>query len=537
MSVSWVFYHMARADFLERVRRYSFLVTLAGALYLAYAVAAEKVWIVVGNDYRGVYNSAWIGMLMTICCSTWLSLVGFYIVKNSLRRDTDTRVGQILAATPMRKDAYTLAKTFSNFAVLACMVIVLMLAAPVMQIMRGEAYSFSLWKLWSPFIFLALPTMFLTASVATLFETVPVLRGGVGNVAYFFLWTATLALGANGLDDPAGLQLLYRSARTTLSSIDPSNLQNFHFSLTIGGRRAVHTFLWNGIDWDVRVLSMRLLWIAVGIGMVLLAALFFHRFDPSKEWFKRRAQEAPQTSAIPSAVPLPAVPLPAVPFNGSQNPAAVSISANQLTPVVRRSGGSRFVRLVISEVLLMLKGQRWWWYIVAAGLLIAQLASPLSSARQGVLVVAWIWPILIWSQMGCRESRTATGPLLFSCERSLTRQLPALWIAGVVVAALTGGGVALRLAAISDWQGLATWASAVIFIPSLALALGIWSSSNIPFEALYTVWWYVGPAHHIPELDFIGTTSSSSRPVMYLLFAAILLAFSYWGRRNRLAYA
>jgi hypothetical protein len=139
--------------------------------------------------------------------------------------------------------------------------------------------------------------------------------------------------------------------------------------------------------------------------------------------------------------------------------------------------------------------------------------------------------------MGCRESRTATSPLLFSCERSLTRQLPALWTAGVVVAALTGGGVALRLAAVSDWRGIATWASAVLFIPSLALALGIWSSSNIPFEALYTVWWYVGPAHHMPELDFMGTTSASSRPVVYLLFAAILLAFSYWGRRNRLAYA
>ena len=33
-----VLYHMVKADFLERVRRYSFLVILAGALYLAYAV-------------------------------------------------------------------------------------------------------------------------------------------------------------------------------------------------------------------------------------------------------------------------------------------------------------------------------------------------------------------------------------------------------------------------------------------------------------------------------------------------------------------
>ncbi len=82
MNSAHVLYHMVRADFLERVRRYSFLVTLAGALYLAYGVAAEKVWIVVGNGYRGVYNSAWIGMLMSVCCSTFLSLVGFYIVKN-----------------------------------------------------------------------------------------------------------------------------------------------------------------------------------------------------------------------------------------------------------------------------------------------------------------------------------------------------------------------------------------------------------------------------------------------------------------------
>lgn len=42
MNTSRVIYQMARADFLERVRRYSFLLTLAGALYLAWAVGAKK---------------------------------------------------------------------------------------------------------------------------------------------------------------------------------------------------------------------------------------------------------------------------------------------------------------------------------------------------------------------------------------------------------------------------------------------------------------------------------------------------------------
>jgi hypothetical protein len=525
MNALRVLYHMARADFLERVRRYSFLLTLAGALYLAYSVATENVKIIVGGGYRGVYNSAWIGMLMTVCCSTFLSLVGFYIVKNSVQRDADTRVGRILAATPMPNAFYTLAKGLSNFAVLACMVLVLMLAALAMQFMRPEARPIALWQLWSPFLFIALPAMFLTASLALLFETLPILRAGVGNVLYFFLWTAGLVLaGQAHLDDPTGIQLLLRSTRAALQSAG-SNPAKFQFMLTIGPERASRTFVWNGIDWTARILLIRLLWVATAIAIALLASLFFHRFDPARQWLSRRIQPPSASSA----------PITSEEHTPTSSP--VSITASHLTRLGRTSARLRFAQLVASELRLMLKGQRWWWYAVAAGLLVGELASPLSAARQGVLVAAWIWPILVWSQMGCREARHATGALLFSSERALTRQLPALWTAGVAVAALTGGGVGIRLLMTGDWPGLAAWISAAIFIPSLALALGIWSGSSIPFEALYTVWWYVGPAHQTPSLDFVGTTLTSSRPADYALAAVLLLAVSYCGRRVRLGYA
>ncbi|MGO9087125.1 MAG: hypothetical protein ACLQBK_18045 [Candidatus Sulfotelmatobacter sp.] len=524
MNPAHVLYHMIRADFLERVRRYSFLITLAGALWLAYAVAAEKMWIVVGNGYRGVYNSAWIGALMAICCSTFLSLAGFYIVKNSVQRDSDTRVGQILAATPMRKDFYTLAKTLSNFAVLACMVLILMLAALAMQLMRAEAHTFSLWKLWAPFLFFALPTMLLAASVAVLFETLPGLRGGVGNVVYFFLWTGAITLGVTGLDEPTGLQLLYRSTRSQLQAIDPSNSGKFQFSLTIGGEHAVRTFLWNGLDWTAGVLLMRLVWIAAAAGLALLASLFFHRFDPARSWRKQRAQVAP-SNAVPAE-------------NGSAPPrSTISPSAAHLTPLIRTSGRSRFLQLVISELRLMIKGRRWWWYAGAAGMLVGQIVSPDPSVRGGFLVAAWLWPIFLWSQMGCREAGYATSPLLFSSERSLSRQFPALWSAGVLVALLTGVGVGIRLALAADWHSFAAWLAGALFIPSLALALGVWSGASKAFEAIYTVWWYAGPAHQMPGFDFMGTTPASSSPVLYALAALALLAISYWGRRMRLAYA
>ncbi len=525
MNAPRVLYQMVRADFLERVRRYSFLVTLAASLYLAYAVAAEKVWIVVGNGYRGVYNSAWIGMLMTICCSTFLSLAGFYIVKDSVQRDTVTRVGQILAATPMRKDFYTIAKTLSNFAVLACMVIVLMIAAVFMQLTLGEAHSFSLWKLWSPFILLALPSMLLTASLAVLFETIPGLGGGFGNVVYFFLWTAGIGLGATGLDDPSGLQLLYRSARSTLRAIDPTGPDNFNFSLTIGGEHAVRTFPWNGIDWTAKVLLMRLLWIGTAIGLALVASVFFHRFDPARNWGKRRSKASGDSKASSDDE-----------VQTSSTPTD-SIGAAHLTPLARKTSHSRFIQLVMSELRLMIKGQRWWWYVAAAGLLIGQFVSPEPLVRSGFLIAAWIWSLLLWSQMGCRESRYATRSLLFSSERSLSRQFPALWSAGVLVALLTGGGAGVRLLLAADWHSLAAWLAGVVFIPSLALALGVWSGGSRAFEAIYTVWWYMGPAHQIPGIDFMGTTPASSSPGIYATAAAILLVAAYLRRRQSLGYA
>ena len=523
MNAPRVLYQMVRADFLERVRRYSFLVTLAASLYLAYGVAAEKVWIVVGNGYRGVYNSAWIGSLMSICCSTFLSLAGFYIVKNSVQRDADTRVGQILAATPMRKDFYTVAKTLSNFAVLASMVGILMLAAVAMQFTLGETHSFSLWKLWSPFLFLALPTMLLTSSLAVLFETIPGLRGGLGNVVYFFLWTGAIGLGATGTDDPTGLQLLYRGSRRALQAIDPSNPDHFNFSLTIGGEHAVRTFPWNGIDWTGPVLSMRLFWIAVALGLSLTASVFFHRFDPARSWGTRRQKksEAPKETTTEK----------------QQTGVTSSTTAAHLTPLPRENARSRFAHLVVSELRLMLKGQRWWWYVAAAVMLVGQLVSPDTRARAWFLIVAWIWPLLLWSQMGCREFRYATRSLVFSAEHSLSRQFPALWTAGMIVALLTGAGAGIRLMIAGDWHSLAAWFAGAFFIPSLALALGVWTGGSRAFEAIYTIWWYIGPGHQIPGLDFMGTTPVSSSPLSYALAAGFLIAAAYLRRRQSLGYA
>jgi hypothetical protein len=283
--------------------------------------------------------------------------------------------------------------------------------------------------------------------------------------------------------------------------------------------------LWKGIEWTGALLATRVGWMLVAALVALLAAVFFHRFDPAREWRRRRTPKA-----VGKRVPVEALVAAKAIVEEDAWPVG-------LTPLHRVGARTNFGQLVVAELRLMLQGQRWWWYAGAAGLFVACLASPLSAGRSGVILAAWIWPLLLWSQMGSREARWSTGALLYSAPRTLGRQLPAAWVAGVLVAMAAGGGLAIRLALAGDAQGLAGWAAGAMFIPSLALALGIWSGTAKWFEALYTVWWYIGPMHHTPGLDFMGTTAASSRPGLYALFAAVLVVSCWVRRRTQLGYA
>jgi hypothetical protein len=538
---------MVKADFKERARRTSFLVTLAFTVYVGYETFAGGIVINL-DKYRGVYNSAWVGALMAAVTSCFLSLVGFYIVKGSIERDEQTRVGRILAATPMTKTFYTVAKALGNFAVLSSMVAVMAVAALLMQLLRGEDRVVHVGALLGPLALIALPVMAFVAALAVLFETLPVLRGGVGNVVWFFAWMALLVVGApptagNGphyatrveFADFTGLGTIFTSSREAMLKINPKFTDSFSFN--IGGMRPTETFLWNGIDWTAARIAGRLEWAVIALLAALLAAVFFHRFDPARAGLTRRRKklEAPAgggAGAVQDVAGLGGSGFGEVGFGGMG-----AAWNGMLTPLARVGARTRFGHLVVAELRLMLQGQKWWWYAGAAGLFIGCLSSPLEAGRGGVILAAWIWPLLLWSQMGSREARWGTGALLYSSPRTLGRQLPAAWVAGVLVTMATGGGLAIRLLLARDAAGLAGWAAGAVFIPSLALALGSWTGTGKWFEAIYTGWWYIGPLHHIRNADFMGTMAVSCTPGLFLLLAALLMASCWVRRRAQLGYA
>ena len=510
MTTLRLLYHLARADFLERARRTSFLFAVALGLFLGYSVNAGQIGISLG-DYRGVYNSAWVGSMMALVVNTFLSLAGFYIVKNAVQRDLDTGVGQIMAATPLTRLQYVVGKWLSHLAVLMALVLVLVAAAIVLQLTQREVPEFDLPALLLPMLVLTLPMMALTAAAAVLFETIGWLRGGLGNVIYFFVWSFGLTASivppiesASGFPEPVGLSLLYFSMSAAAKAAFP-DFSGTEFTLGSAGGdpRLLQTFVWNGLTWTPGIILGQLLWVGVALGLVALAALFFNRFDATRAG-SRRTPAAPEPADTPATVPAPTVP---------------AAAAHTLAPV--SLGRSRFGAVWLAELRLLLKGQRWWWFVVAAGLIIAGLASPPEVGRQYLLPVAWIWPALIWSQLGNREAAHRTGQLVFAAPRAVWRQLPAAWLAGVALAAVTGSGVLVTLLRTGDTPGLAAWAAGALFVPALALCLGVVSGGSKLFEITYLLIWYIGPLNNTPPLDYTGSTGHS-QPLAFLVAALAL---------------
>jgi hypothetical protein len=368
--------------------------------------------------------------------------------------------------------------------------------------------------------------MALVSAVAVLFESIRFLSGGFGNIVYFFAFAMFIPLVANTNIHPAfepiGLLILQTDMSKALVAVHPDYNGDFSLgpsqppeSLGLDLEAATQTFLWQGMHWTSDILLIRFGFFVLAIGLTLFSALFFDRFDPSRS----KPRRIKNTASTPTIEPV----------STSQ---AVSQPIH-LTPLSASTNHFAFVRILISELKLLLKGQRLWWYLAMLGFILAGLFNSPEVARQYILPFTWIFPILIWSGLGNREIYNNTQQMVFSSATPLMRQLPAQWVGGFLVTTLTGSGVFINLLTAGDTTGLLAWTSAAIFIPSFALASGVWSNSRKLFEVLYMVVWYVGPLNNIPPVDFLGSNSDGNIG-FFIPFSLALIVAAFVGRARQL---
>jgi hypothetical protein len=527
-------WRLARADFLERTRRPAYFVSLLVMAWLAHgmlpsATAGYRTFSM-QDLYRPAYGPEWVGTLVGTMSGLYFVLVGFYLVKGAVDRDRVTGVGQILAASRLSRRRYLAGKALSNFLVLASMLVLALAVALVTQQLLGEDRRFDPFATALPLFALGLPVAAVVGAGAVLLESMPGLAGGLGNVVWFVASMAALATGiidseskATGAPDLLGFSPVARSTYETLHALHPDvpvNTKALAMGVNVDSHWkgvAQQTFPWHGLAWDVRTLGGRMVWFAAALAFVALASLVFDRFErPARAragralrpatWFARRG---PQARTVPAAVRVSALPA--------------------------ATRGGAFAGLVRAELALLLHGRATTWLLGAAGLMIATLLAPLDAVRMGLLPTLAIWPVLVVGALGARERQHATEALLFSAPRPVTRQLAAAWAAGTLLLAALGAFAMLRLVLAGHAEVAAGWLFGSALVPALAIALGTWTGGTKFFEVLLLFAWYIGPMHHVAELDFTGVTVARS-PAQWLAYGAVLaglLATAWAGRARR----
>lgn len=185
---------IVRADMLIRFRRASTLVIflLLGAFaYVWIPDPSSGQALMVIDNQRAVYNSAAIALGTATIATFFVGLVGFYVVSNALARDVSSRCGFVIASTTMRGSEYLIGKFAGNVVFLTTFIAGFMVSSMAMLIVRGEAPLQPL-VFAKQYLLVVPPMIVFVSALAIVFESVPLLSGKFGDVAYFFVWSGIL---------------------------------------------------------------------------------------------------------------------------------------------------------------------------------------------------------------------------------------------------------------------------------------------------------------------------------------------------------
>jgi len=505
-----------RADLLERTRSLRFWVVL-GLLALAIwwcfpPITADYLTVSFGQDLRGRYSSAWIGIVLAMQVGSLLSLVGFYVVRGTLLRDFETRVWQLLVATPMTRAGFLLAKWISHVAVLSLLMLAGLAIGLVAQWVRAEDRAIDLVELAKPTVLLALPGLALTAAFAIWFDLLPWLRRSAGNVLFFFVWMGLFATTMASLDpeespamrdswlsDASGVVVVIRDLRRAL----PETLGEAQFGISIGMQALDGPpTLFDWPQWSPRPIDLlgRALWLAIAAGGVLLAV-------PWLDWAAARTGHGGQGRA---------------PRSGRRLGWLDRLTA----PLARGRVGT----LLVAELRLVLRQRRLlWWLALAIAIGLQAFAS--GKGLLAGLLLGWLLPLDVHARSLLRERDNGTAALVFAAAGIRWRLLLSRLLLGLGLAWLATLPGLLRLAASAPDAALA----ALLCGASVAvwgLASAALTRSPRLYELVVLLFAYVS-LQGVPALDpTVAPALTQSWHGALLLVAATLLV-ACWPRLAR----
>ncbi len=472
---------VAVADVRTRLRRPStgvlILVTAVGS-YLAVPDPSTGSGLMRIGDARVLYTSPALAFASAVLVTMLLALFGFYLTSNALARDLRTRMGTVVAATPARNLEYLLGTVAGNATLLLAVVLGSMVAAMGMQVVRGEGPLQPLTFLAQYGLMLS-PCIAWVAVIALVFECTPGLSGRIGDVLYFFVWSLTVALGAEPWREPGepiswlGRCLDYSGLGYAIGEVQRI-AGTSEFSIGYLPGEITKTTAFPGLELTRQAVATRALAFIMPALLLPVALVLFHRFDPARTRSlgvgNRRSLTA-ILAALSRAIGRPMLAL----LDRVSPDAALTFRARPPLVLV----------VVIAAVL--------------------GLTLPTAWVRQGLLPVLFAVLSAALADVATREQQAGMAGIVFAAPRR--RDGFAAWklTTAALVALLVAGVPAFRLLATEPRAGLSALVG-VLFLATTSVAAGIVTGTPKTFLSLSLVLWYLAlnAKGHSPALDYGG---------------------------------
>jgi hypothetical protein len=505
---------IVRADFLIRLRRPSTAVVfllLSAVPYLWIPDPSTGRALMQIGGRRALYNSATIGMATATLAAMFIGLFGFYVISNALRRDVLSRCGYVIGSTTMRGSEYIVGKFAGNVVFLSVFTFGFMVTAMVMVLVRGEA-PLEPWLFARQYLMLTPPAIAFVSAAAILFECTPLLRSKAGDVFYFFLWIALMGSVASMMEkgvgatwapffDISGFGVLLQQMRTYYGTN----------SLSIGSSTfdaAKGTANFQGLHVTAYWLATRIVSSIWPLSLLVVARLFFHRFDPA------RVRAVPNEKARRSWVGR---------LNLISKPVARLFVAAGNT-IISVSGSASLLRASVTDAFATIAAFP-LTAVAMIGVSIAALAA--DNARSlftGVLPIAFAACAIAIADIASREKRAGTMALVFAAPSLRDRFVFWKFASTLVVTAIflaVPVGCAIRTRPSLTVALLV----GVVFTAAAATFLGIVSGNPKTFIVGFLTFWYIASQDRgaSPALDFAGWFGAAT-PAVIASYAAASLA-------------
>jgi hypothetical protein len=507
------------ADFRIRFRRVStvivFLLLSAFAYVWIPAPSTGRTLIQIDGQ-RAIYNSGAIGMGTASLGMIFVGLFGFYVISNAIRRDVITRCGLVAASTPMRSGEYLLAKFLGNLAFLATFVCGFMLSSMAMLLVRGEARIEPL-VFVEQYLLLTPPAIVFVSAVSVLFESVRWLSGKLGDVLYFFLWMTVIGLVVANETTRGGIDWARCFDFTGFGFMIDQMQRTLHTnSVSIGASDfdpTKPTILFPGLTLTREWIVPRLVSLLTPLLLLPVAALFFHRFDPVRMKQisgKGRRNWLGKIQNLFKPLSRRAVSLLIMPGRGGSFLGATWVDA-LLTLTLLPFAFAAFVGITIGSIFTPPAALLPIVFAVLA-IIVSDVAT--RDGRAGTLASVRAVPRLRENYVWWKLNSTLLLGLLF-CAGPLLRTISHGWVA---VAALICG---------------------IVFVASMATALGILTANPKTLIVGFLTFWYVvmNDKGASPLLDFAGFYGrfTSTTIALYVCLSVAAIAAAQIFYRTRLA--